>query len=86
METTPKVWSRLLDVDTEARRIRFLPEGHKESLALPLSEDAQIHVGAFFGSLHDFVPDQRVWVWVDRNRDDDWTGVRVLTDELSAGP
>ena len=35
-------------------------------------------------SLDDFVPGQRVWVWVDRNRDNEWTGVRVLADELSA--
>ena len=71
-------------MDTEARRIRFLPEGKKESFALALSEDAQIHVRAFFGSLDDFVPGQRVWAWVDRNRDNEWTGVRVLADELSA--
>ena len=76
----PKSHARLLKVDTPTRSITFRWEKDSTEHTLTLRPDAEIQRSAFWGSLQDFHPDDRVYLCIDVGPSDCWLTVHSLLD------
>ena len=70
-------------VDAKARTVTLLLDGEPEARAWPLEPDAEVKVGGWWGRLEQFRPGDRVWAWLELDRQRKPVSVVMLADEAS---
>jgi hypothetical protein len=73
----------LQGVDLARQRVTLLVEGEELIKELPLQAGADVRRAGWWGRLDQFSAGERVWVWLQKDRDKQPLAVTLLADELS---
>ena len=79
----PKHFATLQAVDPARHRVTLLMEGETLPRVWPLLPDAEIKVAGWWGRLDQFQLGDRVWVWLQTDRQKQPVAVAMIADELS---
>jgi hypothetical protein len=79
----PKPFATLKAVDPRGRTVTLLFDSEKLAKVWPVDPDAEIKVNGCWGRLEQFVPGQRVWVWLRLDRKKNPVSVIMLADQVS---
>ncbi len=83
LRSVPKHFAILQAVDPAKRRVRLLIEGDKLAKSWELMPDAEIKVAGWWGRLEQFTIGDRVWVWLQTDRQKQPIAIMMIADELS---
>jgi cytochrome c-type biogenesis protein CcmH/NrfF len=79
----PKVFCRVVKVDTEKRTLEAILERDGKRVALPIRSDAAIHRFGSWGKLSDFAPDARAYLLIDVDDKGTWLNVHAIADDVT---
>jgi hypothetical protein len=79
----PKKFAILEAADEAKRQVTLRLEGDKEPTTWPLNPDAELKVFCWWARLRDFLPGDRVWVWLDVDRKRQPKSILMMCDEVT---
>jgi hypothetical protein len=82
--STPRVYARLIRVDSAKREVEFAAEGDGKPVVLPFKDDIEFLRYWAPASPEDFAKDMRVWIWMTADEKGNRLNVRVVADEITA--